>query len=89
MKLLFYVLTIVHRSALVCLLIAFALAPLFVESSIFTLYVVLPTIFILLSISTIYIENTLYKYQKELITDKKPKSTKKCLIHYGICCLHH
>ncbi len=89
MKLLFYVLTTVHRSALVCLLFAFALAPLFVESSIFTLYVVSPTIFILLSISTIYIENTLYKYQKQLITSKKPKTIKKCLIQYRICCLHH
>jgi hypothetical protein len=89
MYLLFYVLTIIHRSALVFLLFAFASAPFFVGSSIFTIYVVLPSIFILLSISTIYIENTLNRYHKQLIAEKKPKITNKCLIQYGICCLHH
>jgi hypothetical protein len=89
MYLLFYALTIIHRSALVLLLIAFGSAPFFVESSIVTVYIILPSIFILLSISTVYIENTLNKYHKQLIADKKPKITKKCLIQYGICCLHH
>jgi hypothetical protein len=89
MYLLFYVLTMIHRSALVLILIAFASAPFLIESSIFAIYVVLPSIFILLSISTIYIENTLNKYHRQLIADKKPKITNKCLIQYGICCLHH
>lgn len=89
MYLLFYVLTFIHRIALVCLLIGFALVPLFVELNIVTIYVALPTIFILLSISTIYVENTLNKYQKHVITNKNNKRPDKCLIRYGICCLHH
>ena len=89
MYLFIYALTIIHRSTLVCLLIAFGLAPIFVESSIAADYVILPTIFVLLSISTIYIENTLYKYKKQSIDNKKPKKQNKCLIRYGICCLHH
>ena len=89
MYLLFYVLTYIHRIALVSLLIGFALVPLFVELNIVTVYVALPTIFILLSISTIYVENTLNKYQKHLITNKNIKRPEKCLIRYGICCIHH
>ena len=48
-----------------------ALAPLCIGSNILSIYVVLPIVLILLSISTIYIENTLNKDQTPLNTDKK------------------
>jgi len=86
---LLFILNIVHRIALIVLLISFSIAPLVLEVSIFINFVVLPSIFILMSISTIYIEHTLNKYMKLKITTKKSKIQKKCLIRYGICCLHH
>jgi hypothetical protein len=89
MYLLFYVFTIIHRLVLVSLLICSALVPLFIESNILTIYVGLPIVFILFSISTIYIENTLDKYKKQLNMNKKRMRPKKCLIEYGICCIHH
>lgn len=89
MYLLFYVLTIIHRFALASLLIAFALVPLLIESSIFTSYIALPTLFILVSVSTLYIENALNKYQKQLTVLTNNNKQKKCLIRYGICCLHY
>jgi hypothetical protein len=86
---LFFMLTIIHRIALVCILIAFAVVPLVVEVSILTNFVVFPSVFILLSISTIYIENTLNKYKTQMKYDNKVTKHKKCLIRYGICCFHH
>ena len=86
---LFFALTIIHRIALVCILIAFAVVPLLAETTIFINFVVIPSIFILISISTIYIENTLNKYQMMIKANKTIKKQKKCLIRYGICCLHH
>ena len=85
----FFVLNIIHRLALICLLIAFSVVPLLAETTIFSSYVLLPTIFIVISISTIYIENSLNKYKVQLTVSKKSKKQKKCLIRYGICCLHH
>jgi len=83
------VLSIAHRIAIIGLLIAFSVVPLVIETSIFINYVLFPSVFILLSISTIYIENTLNKYQKQLNTLKNSNKDKKCLIRYGICCLCH
>jgi len=86
---LFFTLRLIHRIALVCILIAFAVIPLMAEVSIFTNFVLLPSIFILLSISTIYIENTLNKYLTQIKSNNKSTKQKKCLIRYGICCFHH
>jgi len=86
---LLFVLNIAHRVAIIGLLIVFSIAPFVLETSIFINYVVLPSIFILLTISTIYIENTLNKYQKQITRIQKSNKNKKCLIRYGICCLHH
>jgi len=86
---LLFVLNIAHRIAIIGLLIAFSVVPLVIETSIFISYVLFPCVFILLSISTIYIENTLNKYQKQLNTLKKSNKNRKCLIRYGICCLCH
>jgi len=86
---LFFILTLIHRIALVCILTSFAVVPLMAEVSIFTNFVVLPSIFILLSISTIYIENTLNKYLTQIKFNNKTTKHKKCLIRYGICCFHH
>jgi hypothetical protein len=74
---------------LIVLLISFSIAPLVLEASIFINFVVFPSIFVLVSISTVYIENTLNKYQKVKIPTKNSQIKKKCLIRYGICCLHH
>ncbi len=86
---LFFMLTLIHRIALVCILIAFAVVPLMTEVTIFINLVIFPSIFILLSISTIYIENTLNKYQTQIKLENKTTKHKKCLIRYGICCFHH
>ena len=86
---LFFIFSLIHRIALVGILIAFAVVPLLVETTIFINFVVLPSIFIFMSISSIYIENTLNKYQTQIKTNKTVKKHKKCLIRYGICCLHH
>jgi hypothetical protein len=86
---LFFILTIIHRIALVCILIAFAVVPLLTEVTIFINFVVFPSTFILLSISTIYIENTLNKYQIQINHNDKARKHNKCLIRYGICCFHH
>jgi len=82
-------LTILHRIALVCILIAFAVIPLLSEITIIVNFVVLPSIFILLSISTIYIENTLNKYKTQISINNNSTKHKKCIIRYGICCFHH
>jgi hypothetical protein len=89
MYLLLFIINITHRIALITLLVVFSIAPLVLETSIFINYVVLPSVFIIMSIFTIYIENTLNKYQKQFLTVKNSKKQKKCLIRYGICCLHH
>ena len=85
----FFILTIIHRIALICILIAFAVVPLLTELTIFINFVVFPSIFILLSISTIYIENTLNKYKTQIKINNTSAKHKKCLIRYGICCFHH
>jgi succinate dehydrogenase/fumarate reductase cytochrome b subunit len=86
---LLFVLNIIHRITLVILLTIFAIAPLLSEMSIFSSYIVLPSVFIFISMTTIYIENSLNKYRKALTVTQKVKKHKKCLIRYGICCLHH
>jgi len=86
---LFFMLTLIHRIALVCILIAFAVVPLLSEVTIFINFIVFPSIFILLSISTIYIENMLNKYKTQIKLNNKTTKHKKCLIRYGICCFHH
>ena len=85
----FFILTIIHRIALVCILIAFAVVPLLTDITLFINFVVFPSIFILLSISTIYIENTLNKYKTQIKIKNTNAKHKKCLIRYGICCFHH
>jgi len=86
---LLFVLNIIHRISLIVLLGAFAVVPMLTKASIFGSYVLLPILFILISMTTIYIENKLNKYQTQLIVTKKDRKTKKCFIRYGICCLHH
>lgn len=86
---LLFVLNIIHRISLIILLATFALVPVLSKANIVGNYVLLPILFILLSMTTIYIENKLNKYQKQLTVTEKDEKAKKCFIRYGICCLHH
>ncbi len=85
---LLFVLNIIHRTTLIALLAIFAIAPLVSNTGIFINYVLLPVLFILISLTTVYIENRLNKYKTQINVTRTDKKQKKCLIHYGICCLH-
>jgi len=81
-------LSLIHKSIILLLLISLSILPLYAELDVITAFVYLPILFILFSILSIYIENILTRCHKITVANKTRLFNKvsKCPLIKEFCC---